>query len=112
MTPDIINGNITKTLLKLSWPMTIGLLMQTSFNIIDTIFVGRIGPDALAAVSMTFPIIFLFVALAGGIGIGTVALVSKNIGANKKDDAGHAAKQSLLLSFIMGVCFAVFCFIF
>ncbi|MCK5474818.1 MAG: MATE family efflux transporter [Candidatus Aenigmarchaeota archaeon] len=110
--PDIINGDITKTLLKLSWPMTIGLLMQTSFNIIDTIFVGRIGPDALAAVSMTFPIIFLFIALAGGISIGTVALVSKNIGANKKDDAGHAAEQSLLLSFVMGVSFAILGFIF
>ncbi|NOR85845.1 MATE family efflux transporter [archaeon] len=110
--PDILNGNLRKTLIQLSWPITIGLLMQTSFNIIDTIFVGRLGADALAAVSMTFPVIFLFVALASGIGIGTVALVSQNVGAKKKDVAALAAEQSLLISFIMGVSFAILGFIF
>ncbi len=102
--PDIINGNITKTLIQLSWPITIGLLMQTGFNIVDTMFVGRISADALAAVSMTFPIIFLFVALASGVGVGTVSLVARKIGQGRKDKAGIAI-ANIVAGLIEGLWF-------
>ncbi|MCK5233343.1 MAG: MATE family efflux transporter, partial [Candidatus Aenigmarchaeota archaeon] len=110
--PDIINGNITKTLIQLSWPITIGLLMQTGFNIVDTMFVGRISADALAAVSMTFPIIFLFIALASGVGVGTMSLVARKIGQGKKEHAGIAAEQSFLIALVLGISFIILGFLF
>ena len=94
--------NINKVILKLSWPMIIAFLLHTSFNVVDGIFLGRISAEALAAVSISFPVIFLMIALGGGLGVGTTSLIARSIGAkyyNKANNvAGHAVLLALLLS--------------
>ena len=49
----ITHGPLLPTILQLSWPMMVGNFLQTAFNIIDMIFVGRLGPDAIAGVAMS-----------------------------------------------------------
>jgi Na+-driven multidrug efflux pump len=64
---DLTNGNITRNILAMSWPTMIAMLLHVGFNIVDTIFVGRLGPEAIAAVSVVFPAIFLMFAIGGGL---------------------------------------------
>ncbi|WP_432666298.1 MATE family efflux transporter [Wukongibacter baidiensis] len=60
----ITEGPILSSLLKLSLPIMIGQLIQTFYNLVDTLWVGRLGSEAVAAVSISFPIVFLMISLA------------------------------------------------
>ncbi|PLW80891.1 hypothetical protein C0585_00270 [Candidatus Woesearchaeota archaeon] len=104
----ILKGNIPKAILKLSAPLIFGLILQTGYNIIDTIFVGKLGIEALAAISVTFPIVFFMIALASGIGLGTTSIISRNIGAKKLEEAKITGFTSLILFMIITLIFSLF----
>ena len=104
---DLTNGNITKNILLLSWPTMIAMLMHVGFNLIDTIFVGRLGPDAIAAVSLVFPVVFLMFALGGGLGVGTTSIIARYIGAKKIKEADNAAEHSFILALIFSAIFTL-----
>ena len=104
---DLTRGNITKNILLLSWPTMIAMLMHVGFNIVDTIFVGRLGPEAIAAVSIVFPVVFLMFALGGGLGIGTTSLIARYIGAKRDKEADNAAEHSFIIAFVISAVFAV-----
>ncbi len=108
-THRIINENMLKLVLRFSVPMVLAFLVQSAFNIVDTIFLGRISHHALAAASLMFPIILVFIAVGAGIGVGTNSLVSRYLGAGKKEKAEQvvAIAYSLalvvaILSFVLG----------
>jgi len=68
-------GDLPK-LLRLAWPLVLGNLLQTVYNLADMFWVGRVSSDAVAAVSLMFPLSWLFVSTAMGITAATIALVS------------------------------------
>ncbi len=107
MRKEILEGSITKIILKLSWPMMLAFVINTAFNIIDAIYVGRISADALAAVSMAFPVIFLIISLGSGIGVGSASLIARAIGANDKRKADNVAEHSLLIAIFLSIIFAL-----
>ena len=96
---------INRLLITMSLPMMLSMLVQALYNIVDSVFVSRIGEDALSAVSMAFPIQLLIVALGGGIGIGVNAILSKALGSGDRARANLAARNGIFLS---GVCFGLF----
>lgn len=104
---ELITGNILGTLMNLSWPIIVGMLFQTGFNIVDTIFVGRLGEMALAAMTMSFPVIFFLISLAGGTAIGVNSLISRYLGADRKKEADNVAEHGLLLAFVMYFIFVM-----
>jgi len=104
---DLTQGSISKGLIFLALPMMVGMLLQTAFNIIDTIFIGMLGANALAAVAITFPVVFIFIALASGLGIGSTTLVAQAIGAKNFKKADNTAEHSLMLSGIVGILIAI-----
>lgn len=104
---NLIDGNILESLVKLSWPIVVGMLFQTGFNIVDTIFVGRLGDEALAAMTVAFPVIIFFIALAGGTAIGVNSLIARKLGAGKKREADNVAEHGLFLSLILYIFFLV-----
>jgi len=73
-------GDLPK-LLRLAWPLVLGNLLQTVYNLADMFWVGRVSSDAVAAVSLMFPLSWLFVSTAMGITAATIALVSQYVGA-------------------------------
>ena len=74
---DLTEGSIVRNIWHLALPMMIGNVLQNAFNIVDMVFVGRLGPSAIAAVGMSGVVLgFLFVVILG-IYIGTVALVAR-----------------------------------
>ncbi|MBI2135860.1 MATE family efflux transporter [Candidatus Woesearchaeota archaeon] len=107
MREQILNANIPKTILKLAWPNMLGFLMQVSYNIADTIFVGRLGAEAIAAVSLAFPIDFFMYALGGGLVSGTTSLISRYIGAKEYKNADNAAEHSFLIALVLSLFFTV-----
>ncbi|MEA1992855.1 MAG: MATE family efflux transporter [Euryarchaeota archaeon] len=108
---EIINGDITKTLLTLGWPLMIGNLLHTMYNVIDTFWLGKLGKEALAAPTNTWPIVSLMMALGMGAAVAAVALVSQYMGAEKKEMANKAATQVFVFMFIIAIVISILGFI-
>ncbi|HEY9070274.1 MAG TPA: MATE family efflux transporter, partial [Candidatus Ozemobacteraceae bacterium] len=84
---DLTTGSIWRHLVAFSLPMLAGSLLQTSYNLINAVWVGKyLGNEALAAVTVSFPPFFLMMAVANGLGMAASVLVSQAYGA--KDEAG------------------------
>ena len=98
---------IPKLLITMSLPMIISMLVQALYNIVDSMFVAKLNEEALTAVSLAFPIQNLMIAVAAGTGVGINALLSRNLGERRFDDANLAAKNGLFLGFISSVVFAI-----
>ncbi len=93
---------IAKLLLRLSVPSAIGLLLITSYNLVDTIFIGRLGVNAISALSIAFPIQMILAGIAIGAGVGTQSLISKSLGKKQQMKASLAAGNSILLAIFLG----------
>lgn len=90
--------------MKLSVPAMTGMLVMASYNVMDTIFVGRgVGPLGLGAVAAAFPIQFIVHALAMLVGVGTASLVSRSLGAGDIEKAERALGNALIMALIAGV---------
>ncbi|NOX71834.1 MAG: MATE family efflux transporter [Candidatus Micrarchaeota archaeon] len=105
---NLTDGPIAKTLFALAAPVIFGMALQTAYNIVDTYFIGLLGSDELAAISVTFPVVFIFIAIASGLSVGTIALASQAIGAKNRKRASNVAEHSLLLAIIAGIGVASF----
>jgi putative MATE family efflux protein len=85
-------------------PMMFGILSMVVFNLTDTFFVSRLGTNALAAMSFTFPVIFVIHSIAMGLGVGVSAVVSRTIGRGDHDQVKRLTTDSLVLSlFVVGI---------
>ena len=83
---DMTKGNAYKLIIYFSIPLLIGNVFQQLYNMVDSIVVGNyIGPAALAAVGLGFPIIFLMSSFFMGVGIGTTTMISQYYGAKEQD---------------------------
>lgn len=80
---DLTEGNIKNHIWTLALPVTIGFFFNTMFNVVDTYFAGQISIEALAAMSLTFPIFFIILAFSQGISAGCSAILSNAIGAKQ-----------------------------
>jgi len=88
---------INKLLLGMSVPMMFSMLVQALYNIVDSIFVARIGEDALTAVSLAFPLQSLLIALAGGTCVGLNAVLSKALGEKDFEKVNKSATNAIFL---------------
>jgi len=83
---DLLKDNIPKLVRKLAVPAMIGTLFQTLYNVVDTFFAGKISPEALSALSKSFPIYFIIIATSIGVTVAGTSLIGNSIGEkdNKK----------------------------
>lgn len=86
-----------KLLFKLALPMIFSVLVSSLYNIVDSIFVGRIGQSALTAISLGAPASSLMVELSFGIAVGVNAMLSRKLGEKDSDGVSKAAGQGFLL---------------
>ena len=94
---------VGKLLLTMSLPMMISMLVQALYNVVDSYFVAKLSQDALNAVSLSFPIQNLMIAVSVGTGVGLNALLSRNLGEKDFEGANQAAGNGLLLSLLGGL---------
>jgi putative MATE family efflux protein len=99
--------NPRKALFTLAIPMIAGMFVQIMYNIADTAFVGRLGADAIAALTFSFPLFFILISVNSGIGIGMSSLISRLLGAKNKDEAENVAMHGLLISISMAIVISV-----
>ncbi|MBR1640789.1 MAG: MATE family efflux transporter [Butyrivibrio sp.] len=81
------------------------MLVQALYNVVDSIFVARIGEGALTAVTLAFPLQNLMIAVGSGTGVGINALLSRSLGEKKFDRSDSAANNGLFLTFMNFVFF-------
>ncbi len=101
---------ILKLLISMSLPAVISMFVQACYNVVDSIYVARIGEEALAAVSLAFPIQILIVALSVGMGVGINSGIARKLGQGKLSDAVQIADHGLILSLITSLLCVVFAF--
>ena len=94
-----------RLLIALSLPGIASTITTSLYNIVDTIWVARIGHEAIAALTITFPYQILFYAIGGGTGVGISALVSRRFGERNVDATNRVAGQIYFLSAFWGFLF-------
>ncbi len=108
---QILNGGVVRTMFLLGWPMMLGSLLQTLYNLADMFWLGRLPEDqakvAVAAINFTWPMIFFFISFAGGLGRGGIPIISQYIGANRRDKANHYTGQIFSLVILIATIMAI-----
>ena len=85
-------------LMSMAIPPMISMLIQSLYNIIDSIFVSQLGEEALTAVSLIFPLQNLSLAISCGIGIAMNAFIARHLGAKDDNKASYYATQGIVMS--------------
>ena len=96
-----------KLLTTMSVPIMLSMLVQALYNIVDSIFVTQYSENALAAVSLAFPIQTLMIAVAVGTGVGINSLLSRRLGEKNFEDANRTATNGVFLGIMSWLVFAV-----
>jgi putative MATE family efflux protein len=104
----LLEGAIVPTLLRLAAPNVAVMMIQAVLTTADAFWVGRLGPDALAGVSLVFPIVMLMQTMsAGGMGGGVASAVARALGAGRRDDATALVLHAVIIALVMGALFTV-----
>ncbi len=95
--------SLNRQLFELAWPSLIENLLQTMLGFVDLVFVGQLGPDAIAGIGLGGQFMFLLQVLFMGLAVGNTALVARAVGARDKPEAERIAKQSLVLTLVLSI---------
>src|SRR5919199_3878875 len=87
-------ASLNRQLFQLAWPSLVENLLQTMLGVVDLIFVGKLGADAIAGVGLGNQLMFTLVITIFGLSVGTTALVARAVGAKQFAEARRIAKQS------------------
>ncbi len=97
---------ILPLIFKMSLPAMFSMLIQSLYNVVDSIFVAQIGEKALTAVTLAFPLQLMIVAVGVGTAIGLNSLISRRLGEKRQEDANLTATHGVYLGLISGIVFA------
>ena len=104
---DLTTGSLAKNVLKMSSFMLVSMVFQTLYFLVDLYFVGRLGKDAVAAVSVSGNLTFLVLAATQTLGVGTTSLIAQAVGRKDHATARLVFNQSQVLSVVAGALFFV-----
>ena len=100
---NLTKDPVPKLIKQLAIPASVGFFFNTMYNVVDTYFAGQLSTDALAALSVSFPVFFILIAVSSGISQGATAILSNSLGAEDQEGANSMAVQSVLFSMTLGV---------
>ncbi|HPF34326.1 MAG TPA: MATE family efflux transporter [Candidatus Krumholzibacteria bacterium] len=102
----ILDGPEERTLLGLSIPMILAMLLVTGFGLVDMLYLGRFSREAMAAVALAFPISYLIHSVSGALGQGATSLTSRLTGADRDEDVRNLLWHVLLIVGALSVVLA------
>ncbi len=105
MNKKIFSENINKTIFSLYIPIFATMMLQSLYGIIDTIFVGKLGANALAGVGQSNTLLMFVFAFMASVSIGSTSLIARQLGAEKNEEANKTVNQSLILGSALSLLF-------
>lgn len=99
---------MTPLLMGMAFPPMISMLIQSLYNIVDSMFVAQVSENALTAVSLAFPIQSLIIAVSVGIGVGVNSYIARKLGEHDHKEANSTVAHGMILATIASVIFALF----
>lgn len=104
---DFTTGSIRKAIFMLAIPMILEMCMESVFAVVDIFFVGKLGPNAAAAVGLTESFLTILYSVAIGLSMGATAMVARRVGEKNYDDAAKAGAQATLLALLVSVMISI-----
>jgi putative MATE family efflux protein len=101
--PGLTTAPISRLIRQIAIPASVGFFFNTMYNVVDTYFGGLISTQTLAAMSLSFPVFFMIVAMGSGIGTGTTALIGAALGAKNHNEARVYAIQGVAFALLIGI---------
>src|ERR1700742_578463 len=109
---DYTTGNLNRAILLLAIPMVLEMVLESLFAVVDVLWVGRLGANAVATVGLTESLLSLVFAVGIGLAMSTTAMVARRIGEKDPADAAVAGVQAIFLGIFVSLVIGVPCFIF
>jgi putative MATE family efflux protein len=103
MKSDLLNEPIPNLVRSIAIPASVGFFFNTMYNFVDTYCAGLLSTDALAALSISFPVFFIMVVVGSGLSQGTTALMAHALGRGDKDEARVLLGQAIFFALVAGV---------
>ena len=104
---NLLKDDVSQLIKKLAIPASVGTLFQTLYTLVDTFYAGKISPEALSALSKSFPIYFLIIATSIGVTVAGTSLIGSSIGEkNEKNVLGYFTNiilYSVIISIIVTI---------
>ncbi|RFC54624.1 MATE family efflux transporter [Brumimicrobium aurantiacum] len=100
---NLTEGSILSSLINLSVPIILANALQSMYQLIDTFWLGRIGANAVAAVSLSFPILFLILSLGAGLTLAGSVIVAQAKGAKNQRDVNYSSSQTVFVIFFLSI---------
>ena len=104
---SLTSDPISQLTWRIAVPMSVGMFFNTMFNVVDTLCAGWLGTDALAALSLSFPVFFIIIAVGSGLSQGATALMANALGAGDTAEARRVFAQSLVFAVIAGIVLSI-----
>lgn len=104
---NVTDGELFKPLVFLALPIVLSQMLQVGYNLADTFWVGRLGQEAVSALSYAWPLVFLMISVAGGFTVAGTVLVAQNKGAGNEDQVEHIAGQTIAFVALVASVFSV-----
>ncbi|MEX0928574.1 MAG: MATE family efflux transporter, partial [Balneolales bacterium] len=99
-------GKIIHSLFAVAIPIILANILHTAYQLIDTFWLGRLGADAVAAVSLSFPILFLILSLGGGLTLAGTVIVAQHKGADNQRQVDFSSSQTVFVIFLISILLA------
>lgn len=105
---NLTEGPIAKKLLLFALPIILGNMVQQLYNVVDTVVVGNfVSSDALAAVSVSFPVMMIFNSLFMGLSMGSNIIIAQYRGAGDREKLERALNNTASITIVMGALITV-----
>ena len=109
---DYTAGSLNRAILLLAIPMVLEMVLESLFAVVDVMWVGRLGANAVATVGLTESMLSLVFAVGIGLSLSTTAMVARRIGEKDREGAAVAAVQAIVLGGIVSVAIGLPCFVY
>ena len=104
---NLLKDEVSLLVRKLAVPASVGTLFQTLYTIVDTFYAGKISPEALSALSKSFPIYFLIIATSIGVTVAGTSLIGSSIGEKNEKNVlsyfGNVIIYSIIISIVVSI---------
>ncbi|WP_126663284.1 MATE family efflux transporter [Haloterrigena salifodinae] len=109
-TSNLTDGSLVRPMFELAWPLVVIQLLQVTYNVGDTFWLGALSPDAVGAVSLAFPLLFLVISVGGGFTTAGSILLAQHTGA-ESGEGGLIAGQTISFISLVAVMLGIIGFL-